>query len=112
MLPVSESWSIESTILVYRDALVTSTINCATSVLAGFVVFSTLGHMADVSDKTVEEVIDNKGKWKMNRILTISMRTIRFGIGLHCLSTYNCIDGLVEIMGDTFLFYVDYFRDW
>jgi SNF family Na+-dependent transporter len=46
----------------YRDALVTSTINCATSVLAGFVVFSTLGHMAHVSGKTVEQVIDNKGK--------------------------------------------------
>jgi SNF family Na+-dependent transporter len=46
----------------YRDALVTSSINCATSVLAGFVVFSTLGHMAHVSNRTVEEVIDNKGK--------------------------------------------------
>ncbi len=96
----------------YRDALVTSTINCATSVLAGFVVFSTLGHMAHVSGKTVEQVIDNKGKWKIDRILTISMRMIRFGIGLYCLSTYNCIDELVAIMGDTFLFYVDYFRNW
>ena len=45
-----------------RDALVTSTINCATSVLAGFVVFSTLGHMAAISDRTIEEVIDEKGK--------------------------------------------------
>lgn len=45
----------------YRDALVTSTINCATSVLAGFVVFSTLGHMALVSGKTVKDVIDNQG---------------------------------------------------
>lgn len=53
--------------ICFRDALVTSTINCLTSVLAGFVVFSTLGHMAEVSNKSVEEVIDNKGKVKMKR---------------------------------------------
>ncbi len=63
MLPVSEFFrSIQSLMFDYRDALVTSSINCATSVLAGFVVFSTLGHMAHVSNRTVEEVIDNKGK--------------------------------------------------
>ncbi|CAF3768290.1 unnamed protein product [Adineta steineri] len=45
----------------YRDALITSTINCATSVLAGLVVFSTLGHMADVSRKTIDQVIEEKG---------------------------------------------------
>ncbi|CAF1439591.1 unnamed protein product [Adineta steineri] len=45
----------------YRDALITSTINCATSILSGFVVFSTLGHMAEVSKKTIEQVIEDKG---------------------------------------------------
>ncbi|CAF5050300.1 unnamed protein product, partial [Rotaria sp. Silwood1] len=45
----------------YRDALLTSTINCATSVLAGFVIFSTLGHMAAVSKKSIDEVIEEKG---------------------------------------------------
>ncbi|CAF0804036.1 unnamed protein product [Rotaria sp. Silwood1] len=45
----------------YRDALITSTINCATSLLAGFVVFSTLGHMASVSRKTIQEVIEDQG---------------------------------------------------
>lgn len=47
--------------LILRDALITSTINCATSILAGFVVFSTLGHMAYVSQKKVKDVIQDKG---------------------------------------------------
>ncbi len=47
--------------LFNRDALITSSINCATSILSGFVVFSTLGHMADVSKKTIEQVIEDKG---------------------------------------------------
>ncbi|XP_063448143.1 sodium-dependent serotonin transporter-like [Mytilus trossulus] len=40
----------------YRDALLTSTINCITSFLAGFVVFSVLGHMSHMSGKTVDNV--------------------------------------------------------
>lgn len=35
----------------------TSFINCLTSILSGFVVFTTLGHMAKVQGKTVDTVI-------------------------------------------------------
>lgn len=40
----------------YRDALITSSINCFTSLLAGFVVFSGIGYMAVKLNKDVENV--------------------------------------------------------
>ncbi|XP_077535133.1 sodium-dependent serotonin transporter-like [Haemaphysalis longicornis] len=40
----------------YRDALVTSVINCLTSFLAGFVIFSVLGYMAHVLQKDIQDV--------------------------------------------------------
>ncbi|KAJ8958207.1 hypothetical protein NQ317_018046, partial [Molorchus minor] len=40
----------------YRDAILTSTINCLTSFLAGFVIFSVLGYMAHVQQKSIEQV--------------------------------------------------------
>ncbi|XP_077995733.1 sodium-dependent dopamine transporter-like [Glandiceps talaboti] len=41
---------------VYRDALVTSSINCLTSFLSGFVIFSVLGYMASRQGLEVGEV--------------------------------------------------------
>ncbi|XP_065578295.1 sodium-dependent dopamine transporter-like isoform X2 [Artemia franciscana] len=41
---------------VYKDAIITSCINCATSFLAGFVIFSVLGYMSYRSGKPIEEV--------------------------------------------------------
>lgn len=42
----------------YWDSIVVSIINCLTSILAGFSIFSILGHMALVSGKKVSEVVD------------------------------------------------------
>lgn len=41
---------------VYRDALLTSFINSATSFSSGFVIFSVLGYMAHTSQQSIEEV--------------------------------------------------------
>ncbi|XP_042899384.1 sodium-dependent serotonin transporter [Parasteatoda tepidariorum] len=40
----------------YRDAIFTSTVNCLTSFLAGFVIFSVLGYMAHMLKKDIETV--------------------------------------------------------
>ncbi|KAM7540898.1 hypothetical protein Aperf_G00000025662 [Anoplocephala perfoliata] len=40
----------------YRDAMLTSFINCATSFLSGFVVFSVLGHMCYRMNRTMDTV--------------------------------------------------------
>ncbi|CAG0895657.1 unnamed protein product [Darwinula stevensoni] len=45
----------------YRDALFTSTVNCLTSFLAGFVIFSVLGYMAHCQGKSVEDVGKSEG---------------------------------------------------
>uniref|UniRef100_A0A8C0IFU7 Solute carrier family 6 member 4 n=1 Tax=Bubo bubo TaxID=30461 RepID=A0A8C0IFU7_BUBBB len=45
----------------YRDALVTSVVNCLTSFLSGFVIFTVLGYMAEMRDVEVEDVARDKG---------------------------------------------------
>ncbi|XP_067852907.1 sodium- and chloride-dependent neutral and basic amino acid transporter B(0+)-like isoform X2 [Heptranchias perlo] len=40
----------------YRDTIIVCVVNCATSVFAGFSIFSILGHMAHIQDKPVSEV--------------------------------------------------------
>ncbi|XP_053574735.1 sodium- and chloride-dependent neutral and basic amino acid transporter B(0+)-like [Bombina bombina] len=43
----------------YLDAIVVCVANCLTSVFAGFAIFSILGHMAFVSEKSVPDVVDS-----------------------------------------------------
>ncbi|XP_041052104.1 sodium- and chloride-dependent neutral and basic amino acid transporter B(0+)-like [Carcharodon carcharias] len=40
----------------YLDSIIVCVVNCATSVFAGFAIFTILGHMAHVQDKLVSEV--------------------------------------------------------
>ena len=45
----------------YKDALVTSVVNCMTSFISGFVIFSTLGYMSHILGKPVDEVAGEGG---------------------------------------------------
>ncbi|XP_051877847.1 sodium- and chloride-dependent neutral and basic amino acid transporter B(0+)-like isoform X1 [Pristis pectinata] len=43
----------------YRDTIAVCIVNCATSVFSGFAIFSVLGHMAHLQDKSVSEVAES-----------------------------------------------------
>ena len=43
-------------LLYFRDAVIVTIINCSTSIFAGFVIFSVLGHMSLILHKDVSEV--------------------------------------------------------
>ncbi|XP_060060076.1 sodium-dependent serotonin transporter isoform X2 [Erinaceus europaeus] len=45
----------------YQDALVTSTVNCMTSFMSGFVIFTVLGYMAEMRNEDVSEVAKDAG---------------------------------------------------
>ena len=47
---------------IFRDAVSLSLVNCCTSVFAGMVVFSVLGHMSDRTNTPIEDVVTS-GKW-------------------------------------------------
>lgn len=55
----------------YRDALLTSSINCLTSFLAGFVIFSVLGYMAKVQNVDIDKVGLEVGFKKILKFLNI-----------------------------------------
>lgn len=44
-----------------RDALVTSVVNCMTSFVSGFVIFTVLGYMAEMRNEDVSEVAKDAG---------------------------------------------------
>uniref|UniRef100_A0A8C5GL77 Transporter n=1 Tax=Gouania willdenowi TaxID=441366 RepID=A0A8C5GL77_GOUWI len=45
----------------YKDALVTSSVNCLTSFLSGFVIFTVLGYMAEMRQQSVDAVAKDAG---------------------------------------------------
>lgn len=52
-----------------RDALVTSSVNCLTSFLSGFVIFTVLGYMAEMRQQDVDAVAKDAGRTLHNKWL-------------------------------------------
>ena len=63
MSPVS-TLVLQVFFLYFRDALITAGINCCTSFIAGFVVFSVLGYMSFKQDKNIDQVAEH-GKFTL-----------------------------------------------
>lgn len=42
----------------YRDTIIVAFVNCVSSILSGFTVFSILGFMAHITNQDVENVVD------------------------------------------------------
>ena len=66
--------------------------------------------MAHVSQKNVTDVIQDKGKYREKRMDFSFEKPFRYGIGVHCLSTYDCIDGLVNSLGCAVFLHGHYIR--
>lgn len=65
----------------YKDAIITSSINCLTSFLAGFVIFSVLGYMAFVQQKDIEQVgLEGKLVFKLARACEWSPRPLEMNL--------------------------------
>ena len=45
--------------MISRDALLVAIINCTTSVFAGFVIFSVIGYMSNITGEDVSKVVDS-----------------------------------------------------
>lgn len=67
----------EACVLHCRDALVTSVVNCMTSFLSGFVIFTVLGYMAEMRNEDVSEVAKDAGRLKGSVYGTDTLRSSR-----------------------------------
>lgn len=88
-----------------RDAIVTSLVNCLTSFVSGFVIFTVLGYMAEMRKVEVEDVARDKGQRRGQTTIPVNSsptifyivysRALRTEFTLHHLPRSHCKhDGL------------------
>ncbi|KAF4526826.1 hypothetical protein B566_EDAN017287, partial [Ephemera danica] len=86
----------------YRDAILTSSVNCLTSFLAGFVIFSVLGYMSHVQNKPIDKVgleatMSGSVFWSIIFFLMLITLGSTFG-GLEAMITALC-DEYPRVLG-------------
>ena len=59
----------------FYDAIIVCTANCATSIFAGFAIFTVVGHMAKTLDQDVDTVVSS-GKCKLS-ILSSKQKVVQ-----------------------------------
>ncbi|EEB11231.1 tryptophan transporter, putative [Pediculus humanus corporis] len=96
----------------YRDAILTSSINCLTSFVAGFVIFSGLGYMAHVQNKKIDQ-LDKEGPGLVFIVYPAAIATMPFSffwsiifflmlITLGLDSTFGGLEAMITALCDEY----------
>lgn len=107
-----------------RDCLWLSVLNGSTSFVAGFVVFSTLGFMAQAQGVPIDMVAEsgrtlNQSQMTRSPIMQVEEKTgesslvlPRSRTGLHCLSSGHCHDAPSSALGCLLVHYAPTVGNW
>ncbi|KAK6625289.1 hypothetical protein RUM43_005583 [Polyplax serrata] len=96
----------------YRDAILTSSINCLTSFVAGFVIFSGLGYMAHIQNKKIDQ-LDKEGPGLVFIVYPAAIATMPFSsfwsiifflmlITLGLDSTFGGLEAMITALCDEY----------
>ncbi|XP_014868840.1 PREDICTED: sodium-dependent serotonin transporter [Poecilia mexicana] len=107
----------------YKDALVTSSVNCLTSFLSGFVIFTVLGYMAEMRKQNVDDVAKDAGPSLLFIIYAEAIANMPAAtffaiifflmiIMLGLDSTFAGLEGVITAMLDEFPHFLAKRREW
>ncbi|KAL2094664.1 hypothetical protein ACEWY4_009383 [Coilia grayii] len=107
----------------YRDALVSGWVNCLTSFLSGFVIFTVLGYMAELRHQDIEDVARDAGPSLLFITYTEALATMPASSFFSCIfflmiialgldSTFAGLEGVVTAAIDEFPRVLSKRREW